>query len=82
METLLPTDPIPQWKSDGADTSKLPQPTIWRISFQPNRGLSLSNLGSFIPDATPDPAERWGFLKTAYVREMLELNDANEHVRD
>ncbi|GHJ88422.1 hypothetical protein NliqN6_4824 [Naganishia liquefaciens] len=76
MEVLLPTDPIPQWKSDGADASNLPQPSAWRISFHPNRGLSLRNMGSSIPDATPDSISRWGFLPTAFVRQMLELDKA------
>lgn len=77
MDTLLPTDPIPQWRSSGADISSLPEPTVWRISFQPNRGLSLRNLGPSVPDATNDPlTSRWGFLNLAYVREMLELDIA------
>lgn len=72
LEEVIKTDPIPDWRSDGGDTSRMPQPTIWRIAFQPGHGLTLKRLGAQVPEAKyEDPTERWGFLPLAFVREML-----------
>ncbi|KAJ9109885.1 hypothetical protein QFC19_001864 [Naganishia cerealis] len=68
---VITTDPIPTWKSEGADLSSIPEATVWRIKFQPKQGLLMKKLGAYTPE-NEDPKQRWGFLPLSFVEKMLE----------
>ncbi|KAJ9124109.1 hypothetical protein QFC22_000904 [Naganishia vaughanmartiniae] len=70
FEQITTTDPIPSWKNEGGDMSRIPEPTVWRIKFQPKQGLLMTKLGPYTPE-NEDPQQRWGFLPRSYVENML-----------
>ncbi|KAJ9106149.1 hypothetical protein QFC21_001292 [Naganishia friedmannii] len=72
FEQVITTDPVPSWKTDGGDMSSMPEPTVWRIKFQPKQGLLMSKLGPYTPE-NEDPKQRWAFLPRSYVETMLQL---------
>lgn len=79
LEEIIPSDPIPAWRSDGADTSRIPEATVWRIAFQPGKGLTFKKLGASVPGVQDSSStERWGFLPLKFVEEMLELSRVKE----
>lgn len=54
--------------------SRIPEPTVWRIGFQPGKGLSFKRLGARVAEAKDGSStERWGFLPLKFVEEMLAL---------
>jgi hypothetical protein len=69
VQTILPSDPIPSWKAADAESrSQLPEPIIWRIGFEPKKGIILS----VAEDAWRDEEGRWGFLPLPYVQELVD----------
>lgn len=69
VQTILPLDPIPSWKAANPESrSKLPEPVIWRIGFEPKKGITLS----VTEDAWRDDEGRWGFLPLPYVQELVD----------
>jgi hypothetical protein len=49
---------------------KLPKPVIWRIRFQPGRGIELRIVDEDLPvDAR---VSRWGFLPLSFVEELVD----------
>lgn len=79
LEEVIKTDPIPTWRSAGADTFRIPEPMVWRIAFKPGQGLSIKKLGASVPGAQDgSSSERWGFLPLKFVKEMLELSGVQE----
>jgi len=68
-ENILPSDPIPEWQqSDIESRMQLPEPTMWRITFQPGKGLELRQLGRL----SEQVEGRWGFLPLSYVQELVD----------
>ncbi|KAJ9126661.1 hypothetical protein QFC24_001691 [Naganishia onofrii] len=72
FEQIITTDPIPTWKDEGGDINRIPEPTIWRIKFQPKQGLLIRKLGPYTHEHE-EPKQRWGFLPRSYVERMLQV---------
>lgn len=69
VQTILPSDPIPSWKAaDVESRSQLPEPVIWRIGFEPRKGITLN----VAEDSWRDDEDRWGFLPLSYVQESVD----------
>lgn len=53
----------------------LPAPTLFRLKFEPKKGLTLRSLAEHELglDKTNDEVDRWGFLPSSYAMEMARL---------
>jgi hypothetical protein len=68
-QEILPSDPIPSWqRADVGSRLELPKPVIWRITFEPGKGITLR----MAENPWRDNKDRWGFLPLSYVQELVD----------